>query len=94
MAVLKQIEGAEEEVSEVGPGKYFGELGLITEQPRQATVIAMDKVKLAFLDRLSFERLVGPGMDVIKRSCKFLSATDEAFGREQVPNGPKHYRWH
>ena len=34
--VLKQIEEAEEKVSEVGPGKYFGELGLITEQPRQA----------------------------------------------------------
>ena len=68
VAVLKQIEGAEEEVSEVGPGQYFGELSLITEQPMQATVIAMDDVKLAFLDRLSFERPVGPCIDVLKRT--------------------------
>ena len=68
VAVLKQMEGVEKKVSEVGLGGYFGELGLITEKPRQATVIAMDEVKLAFLDRLSFERLVGPCMEIIKRN--------------------------
>ena len=57
-------------------------------------MIAMDEVKLAFLDRLSFERMVGPCIDVIKRSSKYLSALDEAFGREQVPNGLKHNTWH
>ena len=93
VAVLKQIEGAEEEVSEVGPGQYFGELSLITEQPRQETVIAMDDVKLAFLDRLSFERLVGPCIDVFNRTVKYKSVWEQAFGQEQVIIRPKHYRW-
>ena len=48
VAVLKKIEGEEKRVSEIGPGQYFGEMGLINNAPRLATVIAMDDVKLAF----------------------------------------------
>ena len=70
LAVLMQFEGVGKKVSERGAGQYFGELGLFTEQPRQATVIVMDEVKLAFLDRLSFERLVGPYMDVFIKDIK------------------------
>ena len=33
----------------------------------------MDDVKLAFLDRLSFERLVGPCIDFFKRTVKYES---------------------
>ena len=65
-----KLRGWGKRVSERGPGQYFGELGLLTEQPRQATVIAKDEVKLAFLDRLSFERLVGPYMDVFIKDFK------------------------
>ena len=69
LAVLKQIEGEEEKVKEIqGPGQYFGEMGLITEYPRKATVTATDDVKLAILDRLSFEQSVGTLMDVLKRN--------------------------
>ena len=67
-----QFEGVGKKVSERGAGQYFGELGLFTEQPRQATVIVMDEVKLAFLDRLSFERLVGPYMDVFIKDFKMI----------------------
>ena len=78
VAVLKKIEGEEKRVSEIGPGQYFGEMGLINMAPRMATVIAMDDVKLAFLDRLSFERLVGPCIDVLN-PVQFMSLFGHAL---------------
>jgi cAMP-dependent protein kinase regulator len=41
-------------------GGYFGELALMTEAPRAATVTAGPGCKLVKLDRSSFHRLLGP----------------------------------
>merc|ERR1719510_2364569 len=68
LVVLKQIDGEEKEVNELHPGKYFGELALVNHAPRQATVVARDDVKVAFLDALAFERLLGPCMGILKRN--------------------------
>jgi len=68
LVVLKQIDGEEKEVNELSPGKYFGELALVHHAPRQATVVARDDVKVAFLDALAFERLLGPCMGILKRN--------------------------
>ena len=35
------------QVNELQPGKYFGELGLVNNAPRQATVMARDDVRVA-----------------------------------------------
>ena len=55
-------------------GDYFGELALLNHEPRSATVIAASsKVKLASLEVESFERLLGPCMDLIHRNTsKYL----------------------
>merc|ERR1711988_1441344 len=68
LAVLKLMDGEEKEVNELHPGKYFGELALVNHAPRQATVVARDDVKVAFLDALAFERLLGPCMGILKRN--------------------------
>jgi cAMP-dependent protein kinase regulator len=64
-------EGSNEaEVSRVQKGGYLGELALVTHRPRAATAIAVDCVKLAFLDVEAFERLLGPCMQIMKRSIE------------------------
>lgn len=46
------------EVGTLGPGEYFGEIGLLGETPRTATVVARGPVELLILDRKGFARLV------------------------------------
>jgi len=81
LVVLKQIEGDEKKVNEIQQGGYFGELGLINHAPRQATVSAREDVKVAFLDALAFERLLGPCMEVLKRDTEnYKEMLVRAFG--------------
>uniref|UniRef100_A0A7S2JDF9 Cyclic nucleotide-binding domain-containing protein n=1 Tax=Zooxanthella nutricula TaxID=1333877 RepID=A0A7S2JDF9_9DINO len=46
------------EVMKYGIGDYFGELALIRNQPRAATVTAQTPVKLLTLDSCSFKRML------------------------------------
>ncbi|CAF1092715.1 unnamed protein product [Didymodactylos carnosus] len=49
-------------------GDYFGELALVNNEPRSATVRAKTKAKLAYLEVESFERLMGPCMELLCRN--------------------------
>lgn len=44
-------------------GDYFGELSLLHDVKRQASVKALSKVRLASLDRESFKRIFGDDME-------------------------------
>lgn len=60
----------EQEVATLHDGQYFGELALLTKRPRAASVYAVNKVKVAFLDVGAFERLLGNCLDIMKRNVK------------------------
>lgn len=51
-------------------GDYFGELALLTQRPRQATVVASEdaECQVICLDVQAFIRLLGPCMDILKRN--------------------------
>jgi cAMP-dependent protein kinase regulator len=49
-------------------GSYFGELALIRDEPRAASVVAKTNCKLLSLDRMSFKRLLGPIETLLKRN--------------------------
>lgn len=56
------------EVLRVQRGGYFGEIALLTDKPRAATVVAEGNVKCVALDRGSFVRLMGPCDEILKRN--------------------------
>lgn len=50
-------------------GDCFGELALIRNEPRAATVIAKSDCRLLFIDRKTFKQLLGPMEDILKRNA-------------------------
>lgn len=50
-----------------GPGDYFGELALIFDKPRKATVKSKKTGKVLTLERDAFTKLLGPMIDVMTR---------------------------
>ena len=50
--------------------EYFGELSLLKDEPRAASIIADTPVKLAYIDRASFKRLLGSLEELLKRSSE------------------------
>ncbi len=69
-AVYQQKNEYEEsiEVSRLGPSDYFGEIALLFDRPRAATVIAIGSLKCVKLDRQRFERVLGPVSEILKRN--------------------------
>lgn len=49
-------------------GDYFGELSLIHDISRQASIKALTKVRLASIERESFKRMLGSLEDILKRN--------------------------
>ncbi|CAI6342429.1 unnamed protein product [Periconia digitata] len=49
-------------------GDYFGELALLNDAPRAASVISTSEVKLATLGKNGFQRLLGPVEGIMRRN--------------------------
>lgn len=56
-------------LKEYGPGDYFGELALLYNTPRAATIISLEDSQLLSLDRLTFNNIVKTSM--MKNNAKF-----------------------
>ncbi len=67
--------GVEGTVKHYERGAYFGELALLDDKPRQASVVAKTEVKLARLDRAGFKRLLGPVEGMMRRE-QYANADD------------------
>lgn len=60
------------EVSRLGPGAFFGEVALVTEQPRSATIEATTVTQLLAIDRDVIATLVAEHADVLPVILRFL----------------------
>ena len=70
LVVLKVEKPGEnaKEVYNYKEGDYFGELALLKNIPRQASIQCKTDVKLVSLDKDSFKRMLGPLDDILKRN--------------------------
>lgn len=62
--VIKDGQGV---VARLSKGDYFGESALINDAPRNATIQAASRLKVATLGKRAFVRLLGPVLDTMKR---------------------------
>jgi len=49
-------------------GDYFGEIALVRNIPRQASVKALTFTKIVSIERSAFKRVLGPIEDILKRN--------------------------
>lgn len=68
--------GPPRKVAEMGPGRYFGEVALLLDQPRNATVRAIDRVEVYTVDRATFDRYKTVSRPFIDRILENFRATD------------------
>ncbi len=64
----------EREVARLGPGQYFGEMGLLTGEPRTATVVAVEAVECFRLDKQSFQALISERPEIVDGVAHELAA--------------------
>ena len=56
--LLRDADGRQSRVAELDPGSFFGEMALMTGEPRAATVIARTDVDCFRLDKESFQEII------------------------------------
>ena len=61
---------ADIEIARLHNSDYFGEIALLTNRPRAATVMAVGTVKCCVLDRERFIRVMGPCEDILRRNME------------------------
>jgi cAMP-dependent protein kinase regulator len=76
LRVVRREGGDETVLAQLGPGSIFGEMALISESPRSASVIALEPAQLLVLDRAELERAAS--------STKALAQELSAFCRTRM----------
>jgi putative ABC transport system ATP-binding protein len=72
-------DGPARKVAELGPGRYFGEVALLMEQPRNATVRAKERVEVYTVDRGTFDRYKSVSRPFIDRILENFRARGEGL---------------
>lgn len=72
LAVLSEGPPRVEMAARLGPGSFIGEVALMTDQPRSATVAATQPCELLRIDRPMLSRVLGSHGDLLKAVLRFV----------------------
>lgn len=82
--MMGDADGKEVILSLIGPGEFFGEMGLIDDSPRSASVIAIEPCELLSLSRRDFKKCMAENFDmtmaVMKGLVRRLREADRKIG--------------
>jgi CRP/FNR family cyclic AMP-dependent transcriptional regulator len=82
--MMSDDEGREVILSMLGPKEYFGEMGLIDDSPRSASVIALEACELLVLSKFDFKKCLSENfemaMTVMRGLVKRLREADRKIG--------------
>jgi CRP/FNR family transcriptional regulator, cyclic AMP receptor protein len=81
---MSDLDGREVILSILGPGEFFGEMGLIDNSPRSANVVALDPCELLCISKRDFKRCLAENFDmamaVMRGLVKRLRDADNQIG--------------
>src|SRR5438093_7866927 len=70
---IRDEEGREKILSVFGEGDYFGEMALLSDQPRTATVTVVGDAELLMLPKDVFERFLASNLNVMRQFVNLMS---------------------
>ncbi|KAF2707897.1 camp-dependent protein kinase A regulatory subunit [Pleomassaria siparia CBS 279.74] len=79
--------GLDKPVKQYQKGDYFGELALLNDAPRAASVVSTTEVKVATLGKNGFQRLLGPVEGIMRRNDPSKAALEEASSVDPLARG-------
>lgn len=82
--VYRTVGDTKIELKKLNPGDYFGEIALLTNKTRAASVVANGPTKCVTLSSNAFNRLLGPCEEHLRRNMNMYRRVYEAF-LEEVP---------
>lgn len=71
--ITKAVRGGEKTFAVLGPGEFFGEMAILTGQPRSATATALEDVTLLELDARRFEGMITSQAEIAVRIIQKLA---------------------
>ena len=83
--VLRRKDQPDIQVAELGPKEGFGEMALLTDQPRSASVVAMTDVQVWRLPKAAFEELVSEHLSLALYFNRILSQRLRALQDRVMP---------
>jgi CRP/FNR family transcriptional regulator, cyclic AMP receptor protein len=82
--LMSDDEGREVILSMLGPNEYFGEMGLIDDSPRSASVVTLESCELLVLSKRDFRKCLSENfemaMTVMRGLVKRLREADKKIG--------------
>lgn len=66
-----------------GPGEIFGEMAILEHQPRSATIVALDRLRLLEINRQRFEQLLRETPSVSRSIMEILSSRLRKVSQER-----------
>jgi len=82
--MMSDAEGKEVILSILGPGEFFGEMGLIDDSPRSASVVAIEACELLSIAKRDFKKSLADNFDmtmaVMRGLVKRLRDADRKIG--------------
>jgi CRP/FNR family transcriptional regulator, cyclic AMP receptor protein len=82
--MISDDEGREVILAMLGPNEFFGEMGLIDDHPRSASVVALEACELLSLSKRDFKRCLSENfemtMTVMRGLAKRLREADQKIG--------------
>jgi CRP-like cAMP-binding protein len=70
--LIREIESGERVVARLGPGDFFGELGVVLGGPRTARAVAVNKARVIALDRDTLESMCMEQPEIAIRMIRVL----------------------
>jgi small-conductance mechanosensitive channel/CRP-like cAMP-binding protein len=79
--VVEQAQGPAQELARLGPGKFFGEMSLLTGASRTATVRAVADLALLVVDKQAFQQVLQQSPQLAERISSLLASRQQQLDR-------------